>query len=64
MDFSFSQFSTFFQNDLETNDTSFESHNMGPLESGKKWGWYHSEGGQAPLAEKAPLSLELIWSLS
>ena len=36
---------------------------MGPLESGKKWGWYHSEGDQAPLAEKALLSLELIWSL-
>ena len=45
-------------------NTSFESPNTGPLESGKNWGWYHSEGGQAPLTKKALLSLELAWSLS
>ena len=45
MDFSFSQFSIFFQKDLETDDTSFESPKIELLESEKKlgaaspWGW-------------------------
>ena len=45
-------------------DTSFESPNIGRLEFAKKWAWHHLEGGHAPLTEKAPLLLELIWSLS
>ena len=55
---------TYHTQDNETNDTPFESPNIGPLESGKKWGWYHPESGQAPLTKKALLSLKLIWSLS
>ena len=38
MDFSFSQFSPFFQNDLERNDTSFESPKIELLESSMKLG--------------------------
>ena len=47
MDFSFSQFSPFFQNDLERNDTSFESPKIELLESSMKlgvarpWAWPH-----------------------
>ena len=49
---------------LETNDTSFESCNIGHLESVKNWAWHHPEGGHAPLTEKALLLLELVWNLS
>ena len=38
MDCSFSQFSPFFQNDLERNDTSFESPKIELLESSMKLG--------------------------
>ena len=38
MDFSFSQFSLFFQDDLEINDTSFESPKIELLESSMKLG--------------------------
>ena len=38
MDFSFSQFSPFFQNDLERNDTSFRSPKIELLESSMKLG--------------------------
>ena len=45
MDFYFSQFSSFLQKNLETNDTSFESPEIELLESGEKlgvalsWSW-------------------------
>ena len=45
MDFPFPQFSPFFQKNLETNDTSFESPKIELLESGEKlgvalfWSW-------------------------
>ena len=34
------------------------------FKSGKKWGWYHPEDGQAHLTKKTPFSLKHVWSLS
>ena len=47
MDFAFPQFLPFFQKNVETNDTSFESPKTELLESGEKvgvalsWSWPH-----------------------
>ena len=58
-------FSPSFQRFSGTNDTSFESPNIGRSEfTKKKWPWHHFEAGYAPLTEKALLLLELVWNLS
>ena len=55
MDFSFSQFWPFLQQNPETNDTSFESPKIEHLDLGKILG---------VATEKASLTLKLVWSLS
>ena len=60
----FTLFLPSFQRISGTNDTSFESPNIGRLEFKKKWPWHHFDAGYAPLIEKALLLLELVWSLS
>ena len=66
MNFSFSQFSHFLQQNLETNDTSFESPKIALLESGEELGmaWHCPGAGHAHLIKKATLLLEFVWSLS
>ena len=61
MDFSFSQFSFFFQNDLERNDTLFESPKIELLESTLKlgvawpWAWPHPLKWKSTLSTKTRL---------
>ena len=54
---------TTFSKIFGTNDTSFESPNIGRYQH-KNWAWHHPEGGHTPLTEEALLLLKLIWSLS
>ena len=58
MNFFFSQFSTFFQRYLETNDTSFESPKIEPLESVEKLGGQCPGAGYTHIIKKAPFLIE------